>query len=316
VRGGQGNATRKGNGETRARTDRVGEDLLTGRIASDVDAGSGSRTAHGTTTGGVPTDRPRGPLPTRVQDLPPLPAAYRDSLDGGLRTAGIALEPAMREAIDGHVRLLLAWTRAINLTAIRDPVRVAVLHVLDSLVALPVLRAAAVERLVDLGSGGGFPGIPLAAALPAQALLVESVGKKARFLETAVAATGLAERVAVANERAETIAHDERHRARWPAVVARAVASLDELAELAIPLLAPDGLLVAWKQEPLTDELEAARPSIDRLGGGAPEVHRVDAAGLEGHRLVIVRKTRDTPLEYPRPPAERRRGHRRRVARR
>ena len=132
-----------------------------------------------------------------------------------------------RAAIDGHVRLLLAWTAAINLTAIRDPAEVAIAHVLDSLTAVPLLRAMGIDAFVDIGSGGGLPGLPLAIALPARrALLVESTGKKARFLETAVAAVmpeaqggdvpGSDPPVDVAAVRAEALARDPAHRGAWP----------------------------------------------------------------------------------------------------
>ena len=105
--------------------------------------------------------------------------------------AGGDLPAAARAAIDDHVRLLLAWNEAINLSGIRAPEMVAREHVLDSLTALRLLRRAGIAEFVDLGSGGGYPGLPLAIALPARrALLVESIGKKARFLEVAVAASG------------------------------------------------------------------------------------------------------------------------------
>jgi 16S rRNA (guanine527-N7)-methyltransferase len=202
--------------------------------------------------------------------------------------------------------MLLAWTQAINLTAIRDPVAAATLHVVDSLAAVPLLRDARIGRILDLGSGGGFPGIPLAAALPADALLVESIGKKAGFLRAAVEAIGLTDRVAVEAERAEVLARDRRDREAWPAVVARAVADLGELAELALPLVAVGGILVAWKREPLGPELEAARSRLRDLGAAETEVIRVVAPGLETHRLVVVRKGRPTADRFPRSPAERR----------
>src|SRR6185295_6018856 len=102
------------------------------------------------------------------------------------------LEAHARAAIGDHVRLLLAWTAAINLTAIRDPVAAAREHVLDSLAALPLLRARGTPDLLDLGSGGGFPGVPLAIGLPrARTVLVESVGKKATFLAAVVDALEL-----------------------------------------------------------------------------------------------------------------------------
>lgn len=235
-------------------------------------------------------DRSRRPLPTRVEDLEPLPPEYHVALERGLEELGLELDPAARQALDDHARLLLAWTRAINLTAIRDPAKVATLHVLDSLAAVPVLRALGADALLDLGSGGGYPGLPLAIALPARAMLVESVGKKAGFLRTAVAATGLDGRVAVAAERAEILANDPAHHEAWPVVVARAVAALPRLAELALPLVRPGGVLVAWKRLPLEEELRA---SLDpRLGAGEPHVEPVAVSALAGHRLVVVPKVR------------------------
>ncbi|HEX8940181.1 MAG TPA: 16S rRNA (guanine(527)-N(7))-methyltransferase RsmG [Candidatus Limnocylindrales bacterium] len=254
-------------------------------------------------------ERPtREPLPTRVEDLPSLPAAYAETLDAGLAGLGLDLPAPVRAAVDDHVRLLLAWTAAINLTAIRDPEAVAREHVLDSLAALPLLRARGVDRLLDLGSGGGYPGFPLAAALPARrALLVDSVAKKARFLETAIAAIGLTGRVDVATRRAEELARDRRERARWPLVTARAVAPLAELVELGLPLLAQGGLLLAWKREPLDAELAAAEPSVAALGGVLGEVMAVPVEGLADHRLIAVVKRRPTPDRFPRDPAARRR---------
>jgi 16S rRNA (guanine(527)-N(7))-methyltransferase RsmG len=188
-----------------------------------------------------------------------LPAAYHRALEAGLREVGVDLDSAQRSAIDGHVRLLLAWNRAINLTAIRDPVEAAGAHVVDSLAALPVFRERKVDRFVDLGSGGGFPGLPLAIALPAtHALLADSIGKKVRFLETVVDAVGLAGRVETQTARAETLARDPAHRERWPAVTARAVAALPDLVELAFPLLQRGGVLVAWKRGEIGSELAAA----------------------------------------------------------
>jgi 16S rRNA (guanine527-N7)-methyltransferase len=250
----------------------------------------------------------REPLPTRVTDTPVLPDAYHAALAAGLAQLRIDLEPAARTAIDGHVRLLLAWTQAINLTAIRDPRAVAIGHVLDSLSALPTLRALGASRFLDLGSGGGIPGIPLAAALPSHdAILVEPIAKKARFLQTALAATGLDGRVDVIASRAEGLAADPRHRGLWPAITARAVARLDELVELGFPLLARGGSLVAWKRGDLKQELGAADRAVAALGGGEIRVLAVDIAGLREHRLVVATRTGRVPDRFPRDPATRRR---------
>ena len=111
----------------------------------------------------------------------------------------------------------------------------------------------------------------------------------------------------MAAERAETLAADADHREAWPVVVARAVAALPELAELAMPLVAIDGLLVAWKREPLDHEDDAARAIVGQLGGDRPEVVDIALPGLEDHRLVVIRKRSRTPDRYPRSAADRKR---------
>jgi len=253
-------------------------------------------------------DRSREPLPTRVQDTPALPRTYDAALDAGLADLGLTLTPEARDAIDGHARLLLAWTSAINLTAIRDPAAVALAHVVDSLTALPFLLERGVDRYIDIGSGGGYPGLPLVATLPAaRALLLEPVAKKAAFLSVVATATGLAGTVEAAAVRAEALAVDGRHRGRWPAVTARAVASVADLVELAFPLLAPGGLLIAWKRGDLGAELAAAERAIVALGGGTLEVRPVHVAGLDGHRLVVATARGAVPSAFPRDPAARRR---------
>jgi 16S rRNA (guanine527-N7)-methyltransferase len=181
-------------------------------------------------------------------------------------------------------------------------------HVLDSLTAVAWLRERRIDRFLDLGSGGGYPGLPLAAALPVkQALLVEPVAKKARFLETVVEATGLGAVVEVATTRAEALAVDPAHRGRWPAVTARAVANLAELVELSFPLLSPGGVLVAWKRGDLVAEVSVAQRAIEALGGGSMASVPVDVSGLDGHRLVVVMSRGRVPSGYPRDPATRKR---------
>lgn len=251
---------------------------------------------------------PRKPLPTRVAETPDLPPAYDDALERGLDGLGLSLTADARSAIDGHARLLLAWTQSINLTAIREPAAVALEHVIDSLSALEVLRARGVDRFVDLGSGGGYPGLPLAAALPAaRALLVEPIGKKADFLRTVIEATKLEGIAEAAPVRAESLAGDARHRGRWPAVTARAVAGLAELVELAFPLLAPGGILVAWKRGDLAAELAAAEHAVTALGGGRLDVHPVHVSGLDAHCLVVATAHGRAPEAYPRDPGARKR---------
>jgi len=225
-----------------------------------------------------------------------------------LEAQGLTVTSEQRAAMEAHVRLLLAWTGAINLTAITDAELVARHHVADTLAAIPILRAGPLATLLDLGSGGGFPGLPLAICLPStRVTLVESVRKKARFLDVAVRAVGLANRVTVVAERAEALAPGH-----WDVVTARAVGSLADLIEVGLPLLGVGGQLAAWKRGDLTGELATAGAAARALGGSPPAWHPYPddvtaAAGLAGHGIVVVRKVAPSPGGYPRDPAVRKR---------
>ena len=287
-------------------------------VREEVAPGVARERAHDEKQEPTSAVREREPLPGHASDLPPLPAAAEALLDDGLERLGLSggagpgtasrLPEGAREALVDHARLLIAWTAAINLTAIREPEAIVREHILDSLAAVPILRMRGIDAILDIGSGGGFPGLPIAIALPAErALLVESIGKKARFLETVVAAVGIRDRVRVAPMRAEELAAPGRERGAWPAVTARAVSGLADLAELALPLLAPRGIFVAWKRVPVDAELRAAAPMIAALGGGRPVVLPVTLPGLEDHILIVIEKVGPTPPAYPRDPARRRR---------
>lgn len=271
----------------------------------------------------------RVPLPFDASDLPGLGPDAARVLDEGLRVMDIRISPSTRAALDAHARLLAAWGRHINLTAIREPTDVIRLHVLDSLSAVEPIRArlGAVGSVVDIGSGGGYPGIPAGLGLEATRIsLVESVGRKARFLEVAGAAVGAAygERGAPIIEtlavRAEALASDE-HRGTWDVATVRAVGSVGECAELGLPLLRTGGLLACWKRDgsaadgapahaDVGAEVGAARALIGLLGGGEPEVVPAGVPGSPGHRLVLITKERATPRAFPRPPMVRRRAER------
>jgi 16S rRNA (guanine527-N7)-methyltransferase len=251
--------------------------------------------------------RQREPLPARIQDLPPLASSYAAALEPALAALGITLAPDDRRRIEDHVRLLLSWNRSVNLTSITDPAAIAVRHVADSLASLPILRGATAPRFVDLGSGAGFPGLPLAIAVPTEGLLVDSIAKKVAFLETAIEALEVGDRVRAVRARAEDLARESEHRERWPVVLARAVGSLAEVVELAFPLLEAGGIVIAWKGSALDSELDAARRAVTAMGGGEIEVRPSGFRGAEEHRLAVVTKHGRTPDEFPRDPAVRRR---------
>ncbi len=249
-------------------------------------------------------------------------------IERALGELDLDLTPGMRGAIDAHARLLLAWNAFVNLTAIREPAGIALEHVADSLAAVPLLldHLATTHRnrrppgLLDLGSGAGYPGLPVALAIPAgHAALVDSIGRRAAFLEVAARAAARAFElhgeepvpIRVLQARAEVLGRDPQHRDQWTIVTARAVAPMSRLVELALPLVRPGGLLLAWKRDAgdgaLQAELEAALPLLEALGADPePHIATVEVDGLRDHRLVAVTKRRATPGRWPRATSHRR----------
>jgi 16S rRNA (guanine527-N7)-methyltransferase len=262
----------------------------------------------------------RAALPQAVDATAELDPIFSEVLEHGLEELGLTLDVAARDAIAGHVRLLLAWNEHINLSGLRTAEQIARGHVLDALLAVGVLRDLTGDRprLLDLGSGGGFPGLPLAIALPTgRTALVDSIGKKAAFLRVAAAAVTAVAQVDVLAERAEDLAEEHVHRGAWDVVTARAVGSVAEVAELGLPLVKVGGHVVAWKSagtvEPaatLKSEVADAARLIRSTGGDRPRIVALPAAariGLPGRCLVVIDKVRPTPDGYPRVPGERRR---------
>jgi 16S rRNA (guanine527-N7)-methyltransferase len=265
-------------------------------------------------------------LPGSATELPQLDLEFWRVLDDSLTSSGLTLTGAERAAVDGHVRLLTAWNEQINLTALRRPDQIARNHIVDSLIAVPALRALAgeVQSLVDIGSGGGFPGLPLIALLrPPRAALVESIAKKARFLDAAarqvqdalaVDSSRTVPEITLLSERAEDLADEANQRESWHLVTARAVGTVAEVAELGLPLARRGGFVVAWKLDggdgSLPREIDTARRIIQACGGAPARIVRLEHAarvGLAGHCVVTIKKVRPTPDRYPRQPSERRR---------
>jgi 16S rRNA (guanine527-N7)-methyltransferase len=209
-----------------------------------------------------------------------------------------ALPVAAVERLERLLNLVAAEPSAI--TSVRDPARGVDVHIADSLVALELGQIRSARRLADLGAGGGFPGLPLAIALPeTRVALVESVGRKCAFLETAARELELSN-VTVVNGRVEAWtdgvgAHD--------AVTARAVASLPVLLEYAAPLLRPERALVAWKTPLGPAEAGDAAAAAETLGMGAPAAVPVNPFDGAGERyLYVSSKVGSTPNGYPRRP--------------
>jgi 16S rRNA (guanine527-N7)-methyltransferase len=203
-------------------------------------------------------------------------------------------------------RELLEWNSRINLTAVTDSEGVFVRHFLDSLscvTALGCLDLPTGPRLIDVGTGAGFPGIPIKIACPTiQLTLLEATGKKVRFLDHLRCALGLGQ-TEVLNARAEEVGHSPDHRERYDWAVARAVAEMSVLAEYLLPLVRVGGAVLAQKGERAPAEVQGAARAIETLGGRLRRLVPVELQGLaETRYLVIIDKTAATPEKYPRRP--------------
>ncbi len=210
---------------------------------------------------------------------PDLPADARADLDAGL--AALGLDPVHAAPLARYLALLLRWNATYNLTAIRDPREMVTKHLLDSLAMAPYVRD--IPTLADLGTGPGLPGIPLAVVTPGlRVTLVESNGKKARFMREALRVLGLGN-AEVAESRIEAL---DRPGA-FAAITARALATLPQIIALGGHLLAPGGVLLAMKGARPDDEI-AALPG----GWGLQALHPLAVPGLGAERhLVVVGRT-------------------------
>jgi 16S rRNA (guanine527-N7)-methyltransferase len=217
------------------------------------------------------------------------------------RQLGLHLTRSQLSALSLYERELVDWNTRFNLTAIRDPQEIHIKHFLDSLTCLLPMREKSLGRLIDVGTGAGFPGIPLKIVSPKlQLTLVESVGKKAEFCRHVVNVLNL-QGVDVVQERAEIIGQDPSHRERYDWAVARAVAILPVLAEYLLPLVRVGGSMLAMKGESGPAEAHSAEHALRVLGGHLRQLLPVTLPGVAEERYIImIDKVAATPDTYPR----------------
>lgn len=218
-----------------------------------------------------------------------------------LQLFGISLSARQIAQLSVYERELLEWNQKFNLTAIRDVEGIRAKHFLDSMSCALAWREQTPRRLVDVGTGAGFPGIVLKILYPSLKLtLVESVGKKANFCSHIVQTLGM-EGVEVLAARAEEVGCSPKHREKYDWAVARAVASLPVLAEYLLPLVRVGGGMLAQKGESGPLEVQTAENALKLLGGRMRQLISVELPGVAEERyLVIVEKPAATPPAYPR----------------
>jgi 16S rRNA (guanine527-N7)-methyltransferase len=227
----------------------------------------------------------------------------------GAQRLGFTLTERQAEQFQLYYEMLEDWNTRVNLTAITDYDGVQVRHFLDSL----TVGAAALQELganelpadnfslIDIGTGAGFPGVPLKILWPnIKVVLTDSIGKKIVFLKELITALGL-DNVDVLTVRAEELGQNKAHRQRYDVATARAVAALPVLCEYCLPLVKRGGSMLAPKKGDISQEIEGARQAAKVLGGGEPKLHHFTLPGEEEERYVVaIEKVRDTPSGYPR----------------
>lgn len=216
--------------------------------------------------------------------------------------AGLTLSARQHELLGRYLDLLLQANQTMNLTRIGDRPAAEIGHVADALTLLAWIGKDC-RTLVDVGSGGGVPGLPLAIVRPEVAVtLIEATQKKAGFLQRAVGELQLAN-VTVLAKRAEEVGQSSR-RETFDVAIVRAVALMDWLAEWCLPLVRVGGIMLAMKGKKAAEEVPAAGKAIRVCGGQTAEIHPAGLPGFDDHVIVQVRKIAPTPAKYPRLPTQ------------
>jgi len=220
----------------------------------------------------------------------------------GFFELGIPLYPHQETQFQRYLELLLVWNPRLGLTAWTDPGEIVIHHFLDSLLVLRGGEFPSGCTVADIGSGAGFPGVPLAIVRPdIHVTLVEASRRRVAFLERLAWTLGVP--VQVVWGRAERIAHDPAWREKFLRVVSRAVAPLRVLVELCLPFLEVGGIALFLKGQRAGEEIEEARKALCVLGGGSPVTTLVALPGTDLSRVVVaIPKLSPTPAVYPRRP--------------
>jgi 16S rRNA (guanine527-N7)-methyltransferase len=249
-------------------------------------------------------------MSTPIQpDLDSLPEETMPLLRSGAQELGIPLTPHQVRQFELYYQLLAEWNERFNLTAITGYDDVQTKHFLDCIAGWPVIAGEmGIEgpltrpiHLIDIGTGAGFPGIPLKIIAPRMKLtLLDGTGKKISFLKEVVRQLELGN-VTVVQGRAEELGHSNSYRGQYDLVTARAVAPLNTLAEYVLPFVRKEGYAVIYKGANAAQEFIERRKAVEMLGGETTRMAPLSVPGLDERRFVLLlKKVRPTPLSYPR----------------
>lgn len=227
--------------------------------------------------------------------------SFAEILKKAAEEYGISLSETQLRQFDRYQELLVEWNQKMNLTALTEPKDVAIKHMIDSVSVYDEKWFSEGMSVIDVGTGAGFPGLPLKILCPSlKVTLLDSLNKRVKFLETVVSELGLSDIVCV-HARAEEAARQKQYREKFDAVVSRAVARLPILAEYDLPFVRVGGFFAAMKGAKYEEEAEEAKKAVKLLGGGAPVLREIKLPGLEDKRgIIYIRKEKKTPSVYPR----------------
>ncbi|MCI6997426.1 MAG: 16S rRNA (guanine(527)-N(7))-methyltransferase RsmG [Eubacterium sp.] len=224
-----------------------------------------------------------------------------DTLVRETKQLGITLSEKQMQQFIRYYELLVEWNSFMNLTAITEYEEVMEKHFVDSLAAVKVCDFHQVKTLIDIGTGAGFPGIPLKIAFPhLEVVLLDSLNKRTKFLNEVINQLGL-ENIRTIHGRAEDYAKQKEYREQFDVCVSRAVANLSTLSEYCIPYVRNMGDFISYKSGKIEEEVEQARKAVFILGGKISKIEKFCLADTDMERsFVIIKKEKKSPEKYPR----------------
>lgn len=223
------------------------------------------------------------------------------TLINGSNELNIDLNDKQKVQFIKYKELLKEWNEKINITAITEDDEIDIKHFLDSLTAFESELLDGEKKIIDIGTGGGFPGVPLKIINDKlDVTLLDSLNKRIKFLDIVIEELGL-DNIRAIHGRAEEFSRTDEYREKYDICISRAVASLDTLSEYCIPFVKQHGFFIAMKGPGVEDELKDAKNAIELLGGKVRGLVEVDIPNSDrNHTLLIVEKVRKTPSKYPR----------------